>query len=359
MFAKTALAIAAIMLAHDFAFASGVADVLERPALISKRARNSVLVDIGLAGNRLVAVGERGIILLSDDQGMTWRQAKVPVSVTLTAVQFPVPEQGWAIGHSGVVLHSSDKGETWTLQLDGRTAAKLSQGQVKDSTNPSSTNPDNNLNQPQAAAKPLGDDSPDKPFLALHFENERAGLILGAYGLAFHTDDGGQTWQSWSDRFENPRALHIYAIRSTPSAIYVAGEQGLMLRSDNRGKSFIHLPVPKKVSYFSMLAGGDGEVVAAGLVGNVIWSHDKGEHWAETNIGGRVSLSAITALKSGNWLLTNQEGSLFVTSDNGKNYQRVPTQQNFPISAAIEVPGHVLVAVGLRGVMRIQLPGNI
>ncbi len=51
------------------------------------------------AGNRLVAVGERGIVLLSDDAGLNWKQVDVPVSVTLTGVQFVSPMKGWAIGH--------------------------------------------------------------------------------------------------------------------------------------------------------------------------------------------------------------------------------------------------------------------
>ncbi len=54
--------------------------------------------------------GERGIVLLSDDAGVSWRQAKVPVSVSLTAVQFVDAEQGWAVGHLGVVLHTQDGG---------------------------------------------------------------------------------------------------------------------------------------------------------------------------------------------------------------------------------------------------------
>ena len=83
------------------------------------------MLAITRAGARLVAVGERGSILLSDDSGVSWRQAKVPVSVTLTAVQFPNAKAGWAVGHLGVVLHSADGGETWAKQLDGREAASL------------------------------------------------------------------------------------------------------------------------------------------------------------------------------------------------------------------------------------------
>jgi len=59
------------------------------------------------------------VVILSDDDGATWHQAKVPVSVTLTAVSFGTPAKGWAVGHSGIVLHTEDGGETWVKQLDG------------------------------------------------------------------------------------------------------------------------------------------------------------------------------------------------------------------------------------------------
>src|SRR5436305_1593689 len=70
-------------------------DVLERPALMSPRAARSVLLAVVRADKRLVAVGEGGIVLLSDDNGNTWRQVPVPVSTTLTNVYFADGKNGW------------------------------------------------------------------------------------------------------------------------------------------------------------------------------------------------------------------------------------------------------------------------
>ena len=77
------------------------------------------------AGERLVAVGERGRIILSDDNGVTWRQVHSPTSVTLTHVTFATPVDGWAVGGMGIVLHSADGGLSWTKQLDGIQAADI------------------------------------------------------------------------------------------------------------------------------------------------------------------------------------------------------------------------------------------
>ncbi|WP_295719731.1 YCF48-related protein, partial [uncultured Halovibrio sp.] len=102
--------------------AHGVGDVLEVPALETDLAAESLLLDVEYAGERLVAVGERGHIVYSDNGGESWTQAEVPVSTTLTGVDFPEgnTEEGWAVGHSGVILHTSDGGETWNNQFDGR-----------------------------------------------------------------------------------------------------------------------------------------------------------------------------------------------------------------------------------------------
>lgn len=87
----------------------------EVPAIALGSAEHAPLVAAAQARQRLVAVGDHGVIVLSDD-GATWRQAhSVPVDGLLTALSFVDERQGWAVGHGGVVLHTEDGGETWAL----------------------------------------------------------------------------------------------------------------------------------------------------------------------------------------------------------------------------------------------------
>lgn len=66
-----------------------VGEPAQRTALIANQANQAVLLGAAVTdSNRLVAVGERGVVLLSDDGGAHWRQGVVPVSITLTAVRF-------------------------------------------------------------------------------------------------------------------------------------------------------------------------------------------------------------------------------------------------------------------------------
>src|SRR5688572_25730862 len=118
----------AAALAALAAFAGGggkFVDPLDAPARPTQFTTSTHLSAIARAGNRLVSVGVRGLIVMSDDEGKSWRQAASPVSSDLVAVRFVTPSRGWASGHDGVILSTEDGGNRWVKQLDGRMAALL------------------------------------------------------------------------------------------------------------------------------------------------------------------------------------------------------------------------------------------
>ena len=78
-----------------------------QPSIPSPDAPRLLLLDVAQAGERLVVVGEQGHIILSDDGGISWAHAEVPVSLMLTAVDFPTTERGWSVGHEAIVLNSA------------------------------------------------------------------------------------------------------------------------------------------------------------------------------------------------------------------------------------------------------------
>jgi len=192
---------------------------LGEPAIQSPKALNAAMLAVAPAGPRLVAVGERGTVLLSDDGAKSWRQANVPVQVTLTAVRFVDDRVGWAVGHLGVILKSTDGGESWVKQLDGVQAAKLVAAGGDERT------------------KRFVDEGPDKPFFDLDFIDAQHGFAVGAYNLAFATNDGGDHWAPMPSRLPNPKSLHLYGVRAAGGHVYIAGEQGLLMASADGGES--------------------------------------------------------------------------------------------------------------------------
>jgi photosystem II stability/assembly factor-like uncharacterized protein len=331
-------------------------DVIGRPARMLVEPEQAALLDVARAGSRLVAVGARGVVLLSDDEGAHWRQTPVPTSATLTRVRFVSPKVGWAVGHFGVVLRSEDGGESWTRQLDGRAAAQtvLSYYQKQAEPDPAATAA---LAPQVEAAQRLVDDGPDKPFLDLWFEDEQRGFVVGAYNLIFRTEDGGRTWTPWQARVDNPRALHLYAILPVGTDWYIAGEQGLLLRSTDGGQSFSRLASPYEGSFFGLVADAQNTLVAFGLRGHVFRSTDRGASWQPVPLPSPASVVAAAVPGDGTLLLTNQVGQVFISRDRGATVQTVPGVPPSAYTALIVGTDRALVLTGLRGVVRVAAPG--
>ncbi len=313
--------------------------LLEQPALHSAKAPRAVLLALTRAGDRLVAVGERGIILLSDDSGATWRQAQVPASVSLTSVQFVDAQQGWAVGHLGVVLHSADGGETWNKQLDGIQAAQLALKAAQQRG-------DAKLLK---AAEWLVADGPDKPFLDLYFSDRQHGYVVGAYGLILRTSDGGSSWQAWMGQVDNPEGLNLYAIRAQGEQLFIAGERGLLLRSSDGGQTFEALESPYEGSFFGLLASRSGGLLAYGLRGNAWWSSDQGDSWQQLETGVESALAAGLELNDGRLLLASQSGELLLSADGGTQFEHRRTHQGATVAAVAQAADGSLTSVGLGG----------
>jgi photosystem II stability/assembly factor-like uncharacterized protein len=257
-----------------------------------------VLLGAARAGQRLVAVGERGIVILSDHQGKRWRQVPTPVSVTLTAVRFADPDRGFIVGHGGTVLATDDGGEHWARRLDGRRAAQLALEAAQAGGDKRAIR----------AAKWLVSDGPDKPLLDLLVIDPLQVVVVGAYGLAFASDDGGHTWRSGIERLDNPDGFHLYTIRQRGERLLVTGEQGLVRLSEDAGQRFRSVPTPYQGSFFTAELLSEQEILVAGLRGNVWLSKDVGASWRQLAVPIPASITASTQREDGTLLLVNQAG---------------------------------------------------
>ena len=328
------------------------AEPLKRPAIVSAQATRSVLLDVAQAGKRLVVVGERGIVLLSDDSGAQWRQAKVPVSVTLTAVSFASARTGWAVGHYGTVLRTDDGGESWTVQLDGVQLAELALTAAK--TKAAQAPDDPKARALLTEAERLVKDGPDKPFLDLWFENETTGFVLGAFNLIFRTEDGGRSWIPWMDRVENPKVLHLYALRPAGSVLYMAGEQGLVLRSTDGGQSFKKVESPYAGSFFTLMVLPSGDVLAAGLRGNA-WVLDTAGAWRKIDPTPPVSFTSSALGADQAIYVTNFAGQVLASRDGARSFQPLPLPPLPPLTNVLPLKDGLLV-LSLQGLIKLPAP---
>lgn len=338
--------------------AASVADPLTLEAVRVRVVERNVLLGAATAGSRVVAVGERGSIALSDDGGASWRQAhRVPVSVTLTAVRFVDAREGWAVGHAGVVLHTADAGEIWSLQLDGvslaRAALKDAQARFREAGQENSE-----ARRAVRSAQLLVDDGPDKPFFDLDFADKLNGIVVGAYNLIYATSDGGATWQSWSSRTENPKGLHLYAVRRQGNGIYLAGEQGLFMRSLDEGKAFKRVPTPYQGSWFAMAAPADGSIVLAGLRGNAYRSADDAKTWRQLTGAPSVTFVSGAAVDGQAVILANQAGQVFAAFPHTDDLRPLSTSSLPMLTGLLPKADRSYLALTVQGVRHLTAAGK-
>jgi photosystem II stability/assembly factor-like uncharacterized protein len=321
---------------------------LTRAARAVLRPERAVLLAGALAGERLVAVGERGVVALSDDGAGRWRQARsVPVSVTLTAVRFADAFNGWAAGHGGVIIATRDGGEHWVLQADG---ARLAEAAASAAA-ALGTDPRGPALAKEAAL--LVKDGPDKPLLDLHVVDARRVVVAGAYGLFFETLDAGTRWTAALDRLDNPKGQHLYALAVRGSTWLLAGEQGLLLRSSDDGHHFAPIASPYNGTWLAACAAADGSWVVAGLRGHAWRSTDDGQRWTRLEGAPPANLVSASALPDGGVLLASQAGQLLVSRAGGP-LTAVPGPALPPLSQALALPGGGWLALGLGGAARLD-----
>ena len=342
-----------ISVAAPFVLGADFIAPLDLPARQSVLASLSLMQGVVDVDGRLVAVGQRGHIIYSDDQGGTWKQASVPVSSDLTAVYFVNAKAGWAVGQDGVIVHSQDGGASWVKQLDGRQANDLvvnalqRQIEAGDQSNRTQALLTEAIRNQEAG--------PDKPFLDVWFADENNGFVVGAYNLVFKTTDAGKHWVSWFDRTENPNLYHFNAIRGMGDRAYIVGEQGLFLRLDPARERFVAEPTPYRGSFFALAATTTG-VTAFGMRGNVYRTADEGKSWNKVESGIESGLFGASVLDDGRLVAVSQAGQALISIDDGASFTLIPGIRPLPFTAVTSAGKNKIAISSARGVQIEQVP---
>jgi len=325
-----------------------VAVELNRPATITPRAKDGLFTSIATAGGRLVAVGEQGRIMLSDDNGLSWRQVATPTSVTLTQVRFATALEGWAVGQMGIVLHTKDGGLTWCKQFDDIAAGQimLRAAQAALATQGSNATTQANLQ----AAQIMVQGGPNVPFLTVLPLSARDVLIAGGFGIAFSSHDGGATWQSIAANIPDPNGLHIYDLVESQKQIIGVGEQGFVILGASTG-AFTVLPLPAQGSFFGALTRPDQSVFVYGLQGTILRSADQGKDWTRPVSSVSVGIDCGVLLRNGTVVLGDVAGDLLISRDGA---QFSVSQANEPVVALAQAADGAIIIGGPSGLMRMS-----
>lgn len=313
------LAGAALLLALGLAAAATVGtgkDAAPERAVQAPLAPKSLLLDVSARDGQLVAVGERGHILVSRDGGSSWTQADVATRALLTGVVMQDAQLGWAVGHDEVVVRTRDGGSSWE---------RVNYAPEK-----------------------------ERPLLDVWFADARRGLAIGAYGGLLATSDGGDTWEPRPVNGDDDFHLNQIAA-AADGTLYVAAEAGHLYRSDDRGTTWRPLPSPYQGSFFGLLPMADGSLLAFGLRGHLYRSPDRGQTWARIETGTEATLTAALELGPGRFVVAGLAGTLLWSDGANGALRRQDMPDRKAIVALAKRDERSLLLFGEGGVQRVEI----
>lgn len=274
-------------------------------------ATRSVLTAITSAGERIVAVGERGIVLLSDDYGKSWKLAQVPVLNTLTAVRFRDEHVGLAVGHQNVILRTVDGGSTWTTVVE-------------------------------AASGPV------PPLLAVEWSNPETAIALGGFGEALISQDAGASWVPMKDEIPNESEYHLYGIARSNDTTLLSGELGTLISWDATGETTL-LESPYDGSFFGALGTHHGFFIF-GLRGSAFTSYDGGKSWLRCNVPTEAAITAATT-RGNKLLISTMSGEVLTSPVDRCDFTPTSVRYPGPATDLLATSKGGIAVVGANGVL--------
>lgn len=353
IYAYTAL-IFSLTIFYSSAFAA-FPDRAERPAAEFDTKRRTIMVDIAQIGERILTSGERGRIFYSDDQGVSWTQAQVPVSVMITAIDAANKPTLWAVGHDGIVLNSTDRGASWSKVLVGNQINQLVAQYYQDLVATAKADadfPEEELEELLFRADDAVialEDNRLATLLDVKFVDANVGYVLGSYGLFLQTLDGGQSWQPLIEALGNLDGFHLNAMVQTDNSLLIAGEGGSLFRSVDQGASWEVLESPYDGSFFGVQSLGEQHFIAYGLRGNAFESQDGGDSWFQLQLPIKRTLAGSTLLANGTVVLVGSFGAMMVRPAGQKQFTVAKLSIPAPSVAVAPMAGDKVLVVGLFG----------
>ncbi|WP_372870158.1 WD40/YVTN/BNR-like repeat-containing protein [Shewanella sp.] len=303
---------------------------------LQPNASKGLLLDVSRAGDIMVAVGERGHVLLG---GESWQQVETPTRAQLNKVFFINPMKGWAVGHDATIIHTKDGGNTWIKQFE---APEL-----------------------------------ERPFMDILFINESTGFAIGAYGLFYKTMDGGASWSNVFHEallFEEDRNYlnelketdpEVYAIEKASllphfnrmillddGRLLMVGELGLVSVSSDGGESFERLPFDYEGSMFSAVQHGDA-VYVMGLRGHIFEAGPALDEWQQLDLPVESSINGALASSNGSVYFVGNAGVVLEKTAAG-DIKLVARRQGENLVAAAQDPKGEVWLVGAKGVLALS-----
>jgi len=290
------------------------------------------------------------------------------VRQSLFATCFANDREGWMVGELGRIFHTADGGQTWDRQDAGTKRPFLTvtcvdahtvwvagkEGIVYGTTDGGTT------------WKPSTTGS-NRHVFSLQFAGRNRGHGAGDFGTMIHTEDAGQHWtvlqvppevqlpESALDTGVDPGDVNLYGVSyADPDHLWVVGEFGTIMASDDGGQTFKQQHGPMESTLFGVAFTDAQHGWAVGIDSTILRTEDGGVTWrAQPSPIAQRSFYDVAVSGQRGWVV-GMAGTVLQSSDGGVTWvvEPLPIQlaANWIRSIALE-PGGRGLAVGAEGLV--------
>lgn len=285
------------------------------PSKMMPRAMHARFMGIAVSDEGItLAVGERGIVIRSTDQGGSWQQMPSPVDITLASVIFDGPNRAWAVGQGASILRSDDAGKTWKL----------------------------------VRYKPS-----DLRYYLKVAVHEGVIYVSGSDGELWVSSDKGTTW-TMTQMANGDAQPHLFSMAFLGDIAMLSGEHGSVFLRNRKEAPWQVMPIAYNGSFFGVNVFAD-QFLLFGMSGRAFMVSAEGKSHAIETGTTQFLLDAAVVQEKNQAILVGRGGSVVIVAADGKvikSYQR-PDKRD--ITAISIVGDNVLLATMRGGVERFPL----
>jgi len=196
------------------------------------------LLDVALEGDRMIAVGQMGRVLVRAGSG-DWEKRAADVEERLMSVDLHRAGLAVAVGGFGTVRISTDGGSTWYT--------------------------------PDTAFSSLVEEGYDPHLYAVEITDEGRIIVVGEFGLVLVSDDRGENWRLVRRGDESLSALHVRA----DGVGFAVGQNGIVLKTVDAGEHWDRVDSGLGGNLLGVSSTPEGLVIIPGMR-NMLVSRDDG-----------------------------------------------------------------------------------
>jgi photosystem II stability/assembly factor-like uncharacterized protein len=354
-----------------------------------------------LPGNRILAVGDQGTILRSDDGGTNWLVHQIPVvanfyfleytdsltfyvgggdvngggqiyksidggqswallydnpSITLRDLDFVNDSLAFAVGRTGKIIKTTDAGQTWS---------NLSSGSVNNFTCVAFLNPDTGYaggdnfglyrtdNGGVTWSQAFG--CPTNNIYCMEFVNDTLGWMGAFGGTILRTFNGGL---NWIQQFTQNNSQKVLKISMNGSNTGIAVSNSYVYRTTN-GVNWSAVFNPPQFAAYCVSLNGASDIFFGGINGSMYSAGNFGTSYVDLNPDAGLSTNRkIRFFDPLNGWVCRREGSILRTSDGGITWLETSIPSANSLNDMAVISAQKIIAVGVNGTVVTSVNGG-